>query len=54
MAKALGKTVEEEHKTGLHKLAQVRNSLPSIQFQCLTASHLAANKRPSWLTIHRL
>lgn len=28
MAKALGKTVEEEHKTGLHKLAQVRNPIP--------------------------
>ena len=53
MAKALGMTPEEEHKTGLHKLAQVRTI---CRMHCFCQAKLvsAANKRPGWLDVHRL
>jgi hypothetical protein len=38
MAKALGTTVEEEHRMGLHKLAQVS---PNLQADLSLTNHLS-------------
>lgn len=53
MAKALGSTVEEEHREGLHKLAKACLLIISVDYcESLLASKLA-NKRRSWIIFHR-
>lgn len=52
MAKALGSTIEEEHREGLHKLAKAC-FVYNLKFTlvCWLSSKLA-NKRPSWLIFY--
>lgn len=52
MAKALGTTVEEEHKLGLHKIAQVRLVFCPASSPCLSC--VKANKRSSRHHVHQL
>lgn len=53
MAKALGTTAEEEHRTGLAKLATVRAASFLFIFQNKTSRYVVANKRPSRTFLHR-
>lgn len=51
MAKALGTTVEEEHREGIHKLAKVCLMSYTSSSQ-LTVWSFTANKRPSRSVLH--
>ncbi|KZP33465.1 hypothetical protein FIBSPDRAFT_847389 [Athelia psychrophila] len=52
MAKALGSSVEQEHRDGLHKLSRVYQLNPLTSKN--RSNHLPpANKRPSRLIFHR-
>jgi hypothetical protein len=53
MAKALGTTPEEEHRTGLHHLAKVRVT-PYVCLNHISRSTPIADRRPSRPFLHRL
>lgn len=51
MAKALGNTPEEEHRQGLHKIANVCYAYPGL-FKCIHFFAVLENQRPGWSTIY--